>query len=69
MDHRDDVRPLRLLRSYRGYRAGEVIRATANLADYLVAQQLAQPTEDGNTLFDTRTTAERAVRTSAAENR
>lgn len=56
---------LRLLRAYRGYRAGEVIQATHRLAETLVAQGVAQAVDPSPTLFDTKP-VERAVAGPAA---
>lgn len=51
---------LRLVRAYRGYRAGEQIQATQRLAETLVAQGVAEAAEPAATLFD-RKPVERAV--------
>jgi hypothetical protein len=62
--------PLRLLRSYRGYASGEVIRATPGLARQLVEIGVAAPAEpDARPLFDLRPAAERAVSTTSIETR
>lgn len=64
------TQPLRLLRSYRGYRSGEVIQATAGLAAALVASGVAEPAQpDARPLFDARPPAERAVAGQSAETR
>lgn len=65
-----EPQPLRLLRSYRGYRSGEVIRATPVLAATLVEAGVAAPVEpDSRPLFDARPAAERAVATTPTEIR
>lgn len=53
---------LRLLRTYRGYRAGEQIQATPRLAETLVGQGVAEPVAQSAGLFDPRP-VERAVAT------
>lgn len=53
---------VRLLKSYRGYRAGTVIRATAGLADHLVQNGTAVLDRQGSLLeAEGRQTHERAV--------
>lgn len=59
---------LRLVRAYRGYRAGEQIQATQRLAETLVAQGVAEAAEPSATLFD-RKPVERAVAGPAVEAR
>lgn len=63
------MQTLRLLTSYRGYRRGEIIQATPQLAAYLVERQIAE--RDGQTglpLQEFRK-AETAVVPPAAEQR
>ena len=50
---------LRLIKSYRGYRVGEVIQATPNLADTLKRDGIAVP--ERQTTFLPAQAAERAV--------
>lgn len=55
---------LRLLTSYRGYRAGKVIEATPTLAAYLVERQIATRELQGSLLAaEPRSAVERAVQT------
>lgn len=62
---------VRLLKSYRGYRAGTVIRATAGLADHLVENGTGVLERQGSLLEpEGRPTQERAVcQPSAVETR
>lgn len=65
-----EPQPLRLLRAYRGYSSGEVIRATPGLAAHLVESGVAAPAEtDTRPLFDARPAAERAVAATPTETR
>ena len=59
--------PLRLLRSYRGYRRGEVISATPQLARALVEGGIAEPADTGPRLPGLE--VERAVESVAIETR
>lgn len=59
---------LRLVRAYRGYRAGEQIQATPRLAETLVAQGVAQADDRPAGLFDPKP-VERAVACPAVETR
>lgn len=58
---------LRLVRAFRGYRAGELIQATAGLAETLISQGVAQRADQTAGLFEHRT--ERAVAGPMAETR
>lgn len=60
-----DPEPLRLLRAYRGYRRGEVISATPNLAKVLVESGVAQRVAEEQRLPG----MERAVQSVAVETR
>lgn len=60
---------LRLLRSYRGYKAGEVIQATQRLAEQLVAQGVAQSVEPSPSLFDPKPVERAVAGPAAAETR
>jgi hypothetical protein len=65
-----EPQPLRLLRAYRGYSSGEVIRATPDLARHLVESGVASPASpDARPLFDARPAAERAVASTPIETR
>lgn len=67
----DELVEVRLLRPYRGYKSGTVIRATAGLASHLV-QNMTGVLERQASLLEAagRQTAERAVcRPQAAETR
>ncbi len=55
-----DLVALRLLRAYRGYRAGEVMSVPRRLAESLVAQGVAPSVEPSAGLFDPKP-VERAV--------
>ena len=55
-----DLFALRLLRAYRGYRAGDLISVPQRLAETLVAQGVAQSAEPSAGLFDPKP-VERAV--------
>ena len=59
--------PIRLLRSYRGYRSGTVIQVTPDLAGHLISRGLAAwATDEAPTLFEK---AERAVAAPHTETR
>jgi hypothetical protein len=65
-----ESQPLRLLRAYRDYRSGEVIRATPGLAAHLVESGVASPAEPADRpLFDARPASERAVAAMPTETR
>lgn len=59
-----DTEPLRLVKAYRGYRAGVVIHATHRLAEQLVADGIA--VQESQTTFLEHQAAERAVATPPA---
>lgn len=64
------LHPIRLLKSYRGYKAGTVIRATAGLAEHLV-ETGAGVREAQGTLLEAASVrqAERAVAQPTVETR
>lgn len=66
----DGQHPIRLLRAYRGYRAGDVIQATAGLAERLVSDGVAAR-EPSRPLLDAARDGrvERAVATAQPEVR
>jgi hypothetical protein len=62
------LHPIRLLKSYRGYRAGTVIRATPGLADHLV--ETGAGVRDSQTMLDAAAARpERAVAVPTVETR
>jgi|688.fasta_scaffold380063_2 hypothetical protein len=63
------LHPIRLLKSYRGYRAGTVIRATPGLAEHLVETGAGVRESQGSLLDAAVARPERAVAVPAVETR
>jgi len=63
------MKTLRLLTSYRGYRRGEIIQATPQLAAYLVERQIAEPDAQAGLPLQEYRKAETAVVPPQAEQR
>ncbi len=63
------LHPIRLVKSYRGYRAGTVIQATAGLAEHLVETGTGVREIQGTLLDAAAARPERAVAVPAVETR
>lgn len=63
------MQTLKLLTSYRGYKRGEIIQATPQLAAYLVERQIAEPDAQAGLPLQEFRRAETAVVPPNAEQR